>query len=465
MSNETTVILGAGPAGLAAGYELAGKGIRPIILEKAGKVGGLSRTETFKDYKFDIGGHRFFTREKEIDELWRRMLGEDFLKVSRRSRIHYKGRFFNYPLDLLNAFSNLGIAESSRVLLSYIQAQIQPSPREETFDEWITNRFGSRLYEMFFKEYTEKVWGLPCSTIQAEWAAQRINGLSLTSTLLNAALGTKKARTLIDEFHYPVQGPGMMWRRFEAEFKSLGGQVWLNAEVTGLKREKDRIASVICDTGNETVEIPVEEVISSLPISELISILEPEAPVEVLKASQQLKYRDFIIVGLILDEENVFLDQWIYIHNPDVRVARIQNFKNWSVAMVPDPRQTSIGMEYFCNEGDALWKMSDAALTRMALRELAELGFAGINAVIDQIVIRQPDAYPVYDTGYRRRLDIVRDFLGTLENFQTVGRNGMHRYNNMDHSMQTGFLAARNILGGNHDLWGVNKRKEFLEMK
>jgi protoporphyrinogen oxidase len=465
MSDETTLILGAGPAGLAAGYELARMGVCPIILEKADKVGGLSRTETFKGYNFDIGGHRFFTTYRQIDELWRRMLGKDFLKVPRSSRIYYRGRFYSYPLDFVNSLSNLGPAESSRILLSYLRAHVLPSREEKTFEQWVTNRFGSRLYSIFFKDYTEKVWGIPCHDIQADWAAQRINGLSLTSILSHMVFGAQKARTLIDEFHYPTKGPGMMWGRLQEELTTLGGQVWLNSEVIGLKREKNNIVSVTCANGRSTVDIPALHIISSLPMQRLVSLLQPEAPSEVLEASRRLRRRAFIIVGLIVGKKDLFPDQWIYVHNPSVKVARIQNFKNWSQGMVPDPQTTSVGMEYFCNEGDESWRMSDADLTKTACRELAELGLADGAAVIDHLVIRQPDAYPVYDSGYRRHLEIVQRFLSGIENFQTIGRNGMHRYNNMDHSMHTGILAARNILGENHDLWSASEKQLSLDMK
>jgi len=463
MSNEATVIIGAGPAGLAAGYELARHGIRPIVLEKADKVGGISRTETFHGYNFDIGGHRFFTRIEQVDNLWRRMLGEDFLAVRRSSRILYRERLFNYPLTLLNALSNLGITESLLIILSYLRAQLHLSRDEDTFEQWMTNRFGSRLYRMFFKEYTEKVWGIPCHELRADWAAQRIKGLSLASTLSNVILGTKKARTLTDEFRYPAKGPGMMWQRFQEELTRLGGQVHLNSEVVRLRCENGRIVSVTCVNENGPLEIPVSCIISSSPIGRVITSLEPEAPAAVLDASRKLKHRSFILVGLMVNKKDLFPDQWIYVHTPNVKVARIQNFKNWSAAMVPDPQKTSVGMEYFCTEGDRTWRMSDAELREMASRELSEIGLAEVDDVVDVFIIRQPDAYPVYDDGYRMHLDTVRSFLESIDNFQTIGRSGMHRYNNMDHSMCTGMLAAQNVLGQNNDLWKVNEEDEYLE--
>jgi protoporphyrinogen oxidase len=463
MSNEPVVIIGAGPAGLAAAYELIKLGIQPIVLEKADKVGGIARTEIYKGYYFDIGGHRFFTKIENINQLWQEMLGEDFLKVPRLSRIYYHGCFFNYPLTFFNALSNLGVIESLLILLSYFKARFCPYPEEETFEQWVSNRFGFRLYKTFFQTYTEKVWGIPCHKIRAEWAAQRIKGLSLIVAVSNALFGIQKAKSLISEFYYPLTGPGMMWQRFQEAVEAGGGQVRLTRKVVSLKRENGCIASVTCIEGNKIMEIPARQVISSMPITTLVALLDPKAPDEVLEASRKLSYRAFIIVGLIVNKKDLFPDQWIYVHSPDVRAGRIQNFKNWSAAMVPDPEKTSVGMEYFCNQGDEIWTMSNAELIDLASRELSELGLAEIDDIIDGFVVRQPNAYPIYDHEYNKRLKVIRDFLGAIDNLQTIGRSGMHRYNNMDHSMHTGMLAAQNIAGANHDPWEVNEGKEYLE--
>ncbi len=463
MRNEPIVVLGAGPAGLAAAYELVGQGAGPVVFEKSDKVGGISRTEVYKGYHFDIGGHRFFTKIEAIDRLWREMLGDDLRRVSRLSRIYYNDRFFDYPLRLTNALSNLGILKSLQIMLSYFHTQFNPYPEEDTFEQWVSNRFGRRLYNTFFKTYTEKVWGIPCQEIRADWAAQRIKGLSLVTALTNALFGNQKAKTLIDAFDYPAQGPGMMWERFCEAIKAGGGRVQLHTEVIGLKHDKGRITEIVATQGHPETQIAVEHVISSIPIPRLVKQLTPQAPARVLEAAASLSYRSFVIVGLILDKRDLFLDQWIYIHSPHVRVGRIQNFKNWSAAMVPDPERTSVGMEYFCNQGDELWQMSDGELTKLASRELDTLGLAGGGDVVDSYVIRQPMAYPVYDRNYDRHLGVIRDFLGTIENLQTVGRNGMHRYNNMDHSMLTGIMAARNILGEQHDLWTVNEDEAYIE--
>jgi protoporphyrinogen oxidase len=463
MRNDPVVIIGAGPAGLAAAYELVGRDIRPIVLEKTDKVGGIARTETYKGYHFDIGGHRFFTKTAKINRLWEEMLGEDFLKITRMSRIYYRGRFFSYPLSLSNTLLNLGVLESMLILLSYLKVQVAPLPQEDTFEQWVSNRFGKRLYRTFFQTYTEKVWGISCNKIRADWAMQRIKGLSLAAAVTHALFGNQKTKSLISEFNYPLKGPGMMWQRFRQAIETEGGQIRFNAEVTGLNHKNGAIASVRCTIGDETVDIPTGHLISSMPISTLATLLEPKPPGNVLAAAGKLTYRAFLIVGLIVDKEDLFPDQWIYVHSPDVRVGRLQNFKNWSAAMVPDPRKTSIGMEYFCNEGDEIWTASDTELIDLASRELSQLGLADIGEVTDGFVVRQPRAYPVYDNEYSGHLNVIRDFIGTIDNLQSIGRNGMHRYNNMDHSMYTGMLAAQNIFGSNYDLWAVNEEEEYLE--
>jgi len=463
MSNKSVVIIGAGPAGLAAAHELIGQNIRPIVLEKSNKVGGISRTENYNGYYVDIGGHRFLTKIETIGRLWKEMLHEDFLKVPRLSRIYYQNRFLHYPLKFHNVLSNLGIYESVRIILSYFNAQFNPNSDEKTFEQWVSNRFGKRLYNNFFKTYTEKVWGIPCNEIQASWAAQRIKGLSLTTAVINALFGVQNAKTLVNEFYYPTKGPGMMWQRFQ-EVVNLGeGQVLLNSEATRLLHDHRRIKEIKYIESNKPSGIPVSHIISSIPITRLVTLLEPQPPVEILEAAQKLSYRDFVIVLLVVDKKELFSDQWIYIHSQDVQVARIQNFKNWSAAMVPDPDKTSVGMEYFCQEGDEIWTMQDVDLADLAARELYELGLTEDNDILDSFVIRQPKAYPVYDKGYDTHLDLIRNFLGSFENLQTIGRNGLHRYNNMDHSMQTGIFAAQNIAGANHDLWTVTEAEKYLE--
>jgi protoporphyrinogen oxidase len=462
-NHHPVVVIGAGPAGLTAAYESVSRGLRPVVLEKADKVGGIARTETYKGYRLDVGGHRFFTKEKAIQQLWEQMLGEDLVRVSRLSRIYYQGRLFKYPLDPFDALSKLGLVESMRIVWSYVRARLQPYPEEKTFEQWMVNRFGRRLYASFFQGYTEKVWGIPCSQIQADWAAQRIQGLSLRAVVSNALLGTNSAKTLIDEFQYPTLGPGMMWQRFREAVEAQGGQVWLQTEAVRLEREENRVTTVWVEHQGEMRRFTGEHFISSMPLADLITRLDPLPPDEVVQAAQGLGHRDFILVGLIVNRADAFPDQWIYVHDPQVQVGRIQNFRNWSAALVPDPQKTSLGAEYFCTERDDLWQMADADLVNLATRELTHLGLVDTDDVEDGIVIRQPKAYPLYDGDYRNHVAVIRRFLATVDNLQTIGRNGMHRYNNADHSMLTGMLAVENFLGQSHDLWNVNTERDYHE--
>jgi protoporphyrinogen oxidase len=465
MNHSPTIIIGAGPAGLTAAYQLVKRNIRPIVIEKSNQVGGLARTEDYKGYRFDIGGHRFFTHLQEVEQLWEEVLGEEFIKVARLSRIYYQGRYFNYPLNIFNTLSNLGIVESLLILLSYFKAKLWPHPEEKTFEHWVINRFGQRLYQKFFKTYTEKVWGILCTTIQADWAAQRIKGLSLKTVVSNALFSNNhnRAKTLIHEFHYPVLGPGIMWQRFQELIEGQGGVTHLNSEVVRFKLKGNRIQEVSLIQGEKTIGIPGENFFSSIPLTELIFRLDPPAPNEVLVAAHHLTYRSFVLVGLIINRGDLFPDQWIYVHSPEVKVGRIQNFRNWSPKMVPDPKKTSLGMEYFCTEGDEIWRMPDTELLELAKRELVHLGMAEAAEVEDGVVYRQPKAYPVYNNDYQQHLQVIQRFLVTIENLQTIGRNGLHRYNNQDHSMLTGMLAVENILGAKHDLWELNKSQEYLE--
>ncbi|MBD2338296.1 NAD(P)/FAD-dependent oxidoreductase [Calothrix sp. FACHB-156] len=463
MRKHSVVIIGAGPAGLTAAYELLKHGIKSVVLEKADKVGGIARTEVYKDYRFDIGGHRFYTKVEEVKQLWQEVLGEEFLKVPRLSRIYYRGKFFNYPLSAFNALSNLGIVESVLILLSYFKAKLWPNPEEKTLDQWVTNRFGSRLYKIFFKTYTEKVWGIPCNKIQAEWAAQRIKGLSLKSAVLNALFGSNDTKTLIKEFDYPVLGPGLMWQRFQEAVERKGSEVCLNTKVTRVQREGTEIKSITVQENGKVRQITGEHFISTMPVTLLVNRLDPPAPDEVIQAAKSLNYRNFIIVSLIIDAKDLFPDNWIYVHSSEVKVGRIQNFKNWSAAMVPDPNKTCLGMEYFCSDGDEIWTMSDSELLDLATSEVAKLGLADENIVEDGVVLRQAKAYPVYDRDYRQHLQVIQNYLAKFDNMQTIGRNGMHRYNNQDHSMLTGMLAVRNLLGENHNLWEVNTERSYYE--
>jgi protoporphyrinogen oxidase len=463
MSDVPVLVVGAGPAGLAAAYELVKHGVRPLVLEAGAQVGGLARTVTYKGYRFDLGGHRFYTKVAEVQELWQKALGRDLLKRPRLSRIYYNGRFYRYPLALGNVVRNLGLVESGRILGSYMSARFRPHAEEESFEHWVVNRFGDRLYRTFFKGYTEKVWGIPCSAIRADWAAQRIQGLSLVRAVAHALFGRQGARSLIEEFHYPRLGPGQMWERFQEIVELKGGRVMLRSPVQALHHRDNRITSVAWQEAGRPRLTAVDHVITSMALGELVQRLDPPPPPEVLAAARGLRYRDFLIVALVIDRADLFPDNWIYVHTPAVRVGRIQNFKNWSPDMVPDPSKTCLGMEYFCSRGDDLWGRTDAELQALAARENHRLGLADAAEVQDGCVIRQPRAYPVYDGEYRRHVEEIRAYLARFDNLQTIGRNGLHRYNNQDHSMVCGLQAARNLFGATHNVWEVNTERSYYE--
>ena len=462
---KEVVIIGGGPAGLTAAYELCKLGIRPIVLEKEDKVGGLSRTESYRGFYFDLGGHRFFTKVKEVRKLWHEILQSDFLRRPRLSRIYYNRRFFFYPIKPLNALVGLGFWESTLIVLSYIKWHFFAYKREDTFEEYVTNRFGKRLFQTFFKTYTEKVWGVPCSELKAEWAAQRIKGLSLKTTLLSMFVKSKQTiKSLIEEFEYPRLGPGLMWRKLSELIERHDGSVRLGSDVVKIIRNGRRIEKIVIAHNGSHEAISASSFISSMPVTEFIKKLHPEPPQEVLAAAARLKYRDFLTVCLIVNKPHLFPDNWIYIHDPAVRVGRIQNFKNWSPEMVPDQKRTSLGLEYFCSEGDDLWTMSDTELIEMGKSEVDRIGLANSGDIEDGCVIRVPKSYPIYDTDYRDGLETIRKFIDGFNNFQTVGRNGLHRYNNQDHAMLTGMLAVRNlVLGERNNLWSVNTDQEYLE--
>jgi protoporphyrinogen oxidase len=456
------VVLGGGPAGLTAGYLLAKQGKPVIVLESTDMVGGIARTEVRDGYRFDLGGHRFFTKAKEVDDLWHEIMEDEFLKRPRQSRIYWNDKFLEYPLEGMDVIKKLGPIELTRCLLSYLWAAIKPKGNEETFEDWVSNRFGKRLYTHFFKTYTEKLWGVPADEIRAEWAAQRIKGLSFFSAAKSAFLGNKgnKIKSLISEFNYPRYGPGQMWERMSEAIREAGGEVRLNAPVTRLRIHAGRVIELVA--GGET--LAPSHVISSLPLRTTVGITEPEPPAEVRDAARGLRYREFLTVLLVIEGKDLFPDNWIYIHQPGVRVLRIQNFKSWSPWMVPNDSDASIGMEYFCFEGDELWTMADDDLVAMASQEIEKLHLAKAKNVKFGFVARVHKAYPIYDADYADRVARIRSWLETVENLTQVGRNGLHRYNNSDHSMLTAMRAVDNILlGTHHDIWAVNAESVYHE--
>ena len=459
------IIIGAGPAGLSAAYELVKNSQQVIVVEKDTQVGGLSKTIKYKGYYFDLGGHRFFTKYPEIEKIWKEVLPDDFLKRPRLSRIYYNGRFFYYPIKPFNVFFNLGPFKAASALISYTKARIRPYKNPDTFEKWVVNRFGRRLYEAFFKTYTEKVWGIPCSQISADWAAQRIRGLSLSKAILNAFGLTRKnkIRTLIDEFLYPRRGPGQFWEAMADRIQRLGGQVILQAEARKIKLEDSSVKVFIYHQGRQE-EIKGNKIITSAPLSETIMTLEPRVPDVVYRAAQQLRYRDFFTVCLIIKKRDLFPDNWVYIHSPEIRAGRIQNFKNWSPEMVPDLDHTSLGLEYFCFSSDPIWKEKDQAVIKIAAKDITNLKMARETELLEALVLRVSKAYPIYEPGYKENVEIIKAFLRTIGNFQPIGRNGLYQYNNQDHSMLSGILAARNLLGDSCSPWEINVGDEYHEI-
>ena len=463
-------IIGAGPAGLTAAYLLAKENFNVTVFESDPVyVGGISRTEKYKGYHFDIGGHRFFSKSKEVEDFWTEILGDEMLDRPRSSRIFYNNKFFSYPLVAMEALQKLGIGESMLCVASYLKAKASPIKSPTNFEDWVTNQFGKRLFNIFFKTYTEKVWGIPCNQISADWAAQRIKGLSLSSAILNALVKPKQhadkgkvIKTLIDTFRYPKHGPGQMWEACAAKTVTMGGEIRMNTKVTGLTYSA---AKWTLELNNAETEDGFDYVISSTPIRYLIPRIYPALPDEAVHASQQLKYRDFLTVVVILKEEDAFDDNWIYIHDPSVKVGRIQNFKSWSPFMVPDQSMACYGLEYFCFEGDGMWTSKDEDLVELAKKELAQIGLATPDKITDGYVVRQPKAYPVYDQVYTQHIDKIRAGLAEYPGLYLVGRNGMHKYNNQDHSMMTAMLAVENIKAGEeiYDLWNVNQDAEYHE--
>lgn len=469
LSKSRIVIIGGGPAGLTAAYQLSKAKVPSVVFEKADVVGGLSKTVEYKGFLFDLGGHRFYTKVEAVEKIWHEVLPNgDFLLRPRLSRIYFKKKFFPYPLKVSKELLQVGLHNMFMIPMSFLKSRIVPYKREDNFEQWVSNRFGKKLFEIFFKTYTEKVWGMKCTEISADWAAQRIKGLSLSSLIKNT-ISRKDSdgdeiKTLIEKFHYPKKGPGMMWERMAKLVEKQGGDVELDSKVDKIFwNKKEGVTQVGVETKGERRKVNGAEFISSMPIRTLINKLEPKPPAKILKAAEKLKYRDFLIVALIINKRDLFPDNWIYIHDPAVKLGRIQNFKNWSPTMVADDSKTCLGLEYFCFAGDKLWETADEDLIELGRRELAQIGLAEKSDVVAGKVVRVPKAYPVYDGEYKKALAEIRTFLKSLKNLQLVGRNGMHKYNNQDHSMLTAMLAVENIFGAKHDLWRLNTDEDYLE--
>jgi protoporphyrinogen oxidase len=459
------VVIGGGPAGLTAGYLLAKAGKKVVVFEADEQVGGIAKTVVDPyGYRFDLGGHRFFTKNQEVNDLWLEIMGDEFLLRPRMSRIYWRRRYLDYPLKGTDVIKKLGPVEVVLCGLSYLWAAITPKGPEDNLEQWVSNRFGKRLYNHFFRSYNEKVWGVPATEIRSEWAAQRIKGLSFFSAAKSAFFGNKgdKIKSLIDKFQYPRYGPGQMWERMTSRIEEMGGAVRLETPVEKIELAADSKSVVAIHAGGERIE--PAGTISSLPLRDTVKMADPAAPQPVREAGRNLRYRDFLTVALVIEGEDLFPDNWIYIHEPGVQVGRIQNFRSWSPWMVPDPDTACIGMEYFCFQGDETWTMSDDDLVALATAEIEKLGLAKASQVRRGYAVRVPLAYPMYDATYAEQVATIRSWLDPIEGLVQVGRNGLHRYNNSDHSMLSAMRAVDNMLGrGLHDIWAVNVESAYHE--
>lgn len=462
-------IIGAGPAGLSAGYSLADGKTDVTVFEKDSVVGGISRTVVNGDFRFDLGGHRFFSKSKEINDFLENLLRYELIDVGRKSRIYFKKRYFDYPLEPRNAVFGLGISTALKILISYISQRIKNVYSRKTvatLEDWVVDKFGRRMFQLYFKSYTEKVWGIPCNEIEAEWVAQRIKGMSLSRAIVNALGLTKKdsPATLIRQFHYPRLGIGRICEKMTGAIIEMNSKVVLNASVVEVEVSGDMVLSVSVKNGEGRIEkFNADQYISSMPITELVRSMRPSAPQDVLNAAEKLKYRDFVAVAAFINRDRVTEDTWLYIHEPDIKFGRIHEPKNWSPYMAPF-NKTSLVMEYFCFENDEIWSMPDNKLAKITIDELVnKLKFVYDKEVLGFQVVRVRKAYPMYDIGYSKHLKVLLDYLKNFKNLQLIGRNGTFRYNNMDHSIEMGIKAARRILGEDHDVLNVNSSDEYLE--
>lgn len=469
-----TVIMGAGPGGLCSAYVLTKAGLQAQVVEKAPFVGGLARTivkETeHGTFRFDIGGHRWFTKNDELNELFKEVVGEELLWVNRISRIYFDGHYVDYPLKVGNALKEIGPLMAAKAMADYgleqIKRKINPKPIVSMEDGY-TFQYGPTLYRMFFQRYSEKVWGVPCSQMSADWITQRTKGMSIMTAVKDAIIPTKgKVVSLIDQFMYPKYGFGRFSERMADYITAQGNEVLLNTGVERVHRNGNRITHITVSTENGTQKIEADNFISSIPLSLLAQIMEPAAPDDVIAASKALTFRNVITVNLMIKKPQVTHDTWLYVHDRNILFGRWHEPKNWSPAMVPSDEYTSLVVEYFCSFGDHIWSMSEDELVERTIKHLNEdLGFVKPDEVLGGFIVRAPRAYPSYLLGYEKHVNKIKAFINSMENLQIIGRYGTFRYNNTDHSIETGLLAAKNILGEHHDLDQVNADKEYHEIK
>lgn len=447
-------VIGAGPAGLTAAYELAKEGVEVTVFEASEHVGGLSRTIDLWDQRIDLGPHRFFSNDKKVNELWLEVVGSDYKMVDRLTRIYYKKKFFYYPIKAFDALFKLGIGQGILCLGSYFKEKINPTKLDGSFETWVTSRFGKRLYTIFFKTYSEKLWGIPCTELDEDFAAQRIKKLSLFEAIKNALFkGKNKHKTLVDQFAYPIAGTGMVYERMANYVDNHNGQVLKNTPVKSVNTINGMAVSISLENG-ETHEF--DHIISTMPITHLIRNLT-EAPKEIFEAANALKFRNTILVYLKIDQDNLFKDNWLYVHAGDLQMGRITNFSNWVPEINNNQKETIVALEYWCYNDDANWKASDSELISLAKNEMAQTGLVKSENILDGYVFKIPKCYPVYQRGYKAPLKIVEDYLSSIEGLSVIGRYGAFKYNNQDHSILMGLLAAENINHNqSHNLWEIN---------
>lgn len=463
-------IIGAGPAGMGVAHELVKYGITNIlIIDKNKRVGGLARTDVLDGVRFDIGPHRFFTKNKEVDKIWHDTLGGNFQPVSRLTRIYYKNKYFNYPIRPADVLIKLGPIDSLITILSFLSSQLIKKNELITFEDWIVQKFGRKLYETFFKTYTEKVWGIPCNQIGAEWAAQRIKGLDVIELFKNALFRGKKEKinTLVEEFDFPLFGAGQMYETMCDKVVSQGVELMLESNVIRFKRQDNAIKSIdVLKSDGKEININAKQFFSSVPLAHYFRMLSPADSHQILNSAEMLRYRDHITVDLLIGRKNIFSDQWIYIHSPDVQIARIANYKNFSKAMVKDENTTALSVEYFVFMSDNLWNSTDEFLIDMAVNELEKMRLIKRCEVEKAWVVRETEAYPIYYLGYQDHYNLLKSRIDQFVNFYSIGRAGMHKYNNQDHSLLSGLLAARNYLklpGSPFKMWDINVDTEYQE--
>jgi protoporphyrinogen oxidase len=473
-SGRSTLVMGAGPGGLCSAYVLSKAGVPTTVVEKAPFVGGLARTirhqTEYGEFKFDIGGHRWFTKSDELNEIFREVVADELLWVDRVSRIYFDGRYVDYPLKVSNALKAVGPVLSLKAMADYgktrIEQKLRPTPVISMEDAYI-DQFGRTLYELFFQRYSEKVWGLPCSAMSGDWVTQRSKGMSLVTAVKDAIVPSKgKVVSLIDNFMYPRNGFGRFSERMADAISAMGNTIQLEAGVQAVHREGNRVTGITLSTPDGTERVEATNYISSIPLTVLAKIVEPAAPADVIEAANQLTFRNVITVNIMLKKQRVTHDTWLYVHDRNILFGRFHEPKNWSPAMVPGDEFTSLVVEYFCSFGDSIWNMTEEQLVDQTVRHLVnDLKFITPDEVIGGFTVRAPRAYPSYVIGYEKHLETVKNFVYSLENIQIIGRYGTFRYNNTDHSIETGLLAAKNILGEHHDLDQVNAEKEYHEIK